>query len=70
MTIDTRILAAVLSRAWNESTRELARTGGRLSAEEVEAVGTEGMAWLRSRARLDHDGADDDGGVELYPRRS
>jgi hypothetical protein len=62
--VGTRTISSIRARAVNDETREIAAHGGRLTAEEVEEIGEEGVAWLRTRLGLAVE-ADDEGGVVL-----
>jgi hypothetical protein len=62
--VGTRTISSIRARAVNDETRELAAHGGRLTAEEVDAIGEEGVAWLRTRLELAVE-ADDEGGLIL-----
>jgi hypothetical protein len=59
-------ISSIRARAVNAETRALAANGGHLTAEEVEQVGEEGVARLRTRFGLTVE-ADDEGGVVLTP---
>jgi hypothetical protein len=60
------IILAILARRIDDATRQAAERGVRLSHEEAEEIGEDGLGWCRTRLGLI--ATTDDAGVMLAPR--